>query len=194
MNIKEMRKLLPCRMLVWDDDETTARDRVVTEIFNNGSCRSVDGDSEAEYLKGECYAVWTYKHCKPISKKVTRPAELINDILKQHLADMEELTKMGLDPVFVAHGMMALQIDVSMKIRDLLHGDYKIGGIIIGNSKDSNYPENVIPNKCPNYKNYSVIGDIDKFHNIVNIKCDPVDEIALAERLREALKPKETEG
>jgi hypothetical protein len=71
--IKEMRKALPCKMLVWDDDETTSRDRIVTEIFNNGSCRSVDGDSESEYFKGEPYAVWTYRRCKPIPKKTTRP-------------------------------------------------------------------------------------------------------------------------
>jgi hypothetical protein len=135
--------------------------------------------------------------------QVDKKAELINDILKQNIADMEALHKMGLDPVVVAHGMIMLQMDAANKIRNLLHGKFTEGGIVIGNPKDSHFPENV-ETTPPTYKNfekfgdyvygkvasrnYSVIGDMDKFHNIVSVKCAPVDEISLAERLREALK------
>ena len=122
-------------------------------------------------------------------QNVDKKSELINNILKQNIADMEALNKMGLDPVVVAHGLIALQMDVANKIRDLLHGDYKIGGTFTTGTKTS---ESVQPTP-PTYKNFSVIGDIDKFHNVITIKCDKifpdaVDEIALAERLREALK------
>jgi hypothetical protein len=71
--IKELRKLLPCKMLVWDDDETPPEESIVINIFNDECCRTVDRDDEEEFHSNDYYGTCYYMHCKPIPQKITRP-------------------------------------------------------------------------------------------------------------------------
>ena len=51
MTIEEMRKLLPCKMNV--EYFGDPRERIVLEIFNDGSCRYVACSQNGNYLNGD---------------------------------------------------------------------------------------------------------------------------------------------
>jgi hypothetical protein len=71
--IKELRKLLPCRMIVWDYEEEYKIERIVTHIFNNGSCCVVSEKTEKEFCDGDNFTTISFTQCKPIPKKTTQP-------------------------------------------------------------------------------------------------------------------------
>jgi hypothetical protein len=74
MTIEEMRKLLPCKMLVKYMSVNEYCERYVTDIFNDGSCRYIATTQEKEFLNGDYYAINNSTSVKPIQQKTKRLA------------------------------------------------------------------------------------------------------------------------
>jgi hypothetical protein len=78
MNIEEiveMRKKLPCKMMVFEGDtEEFDGELYVTEIFNDGSCRCVNSDDETLFLNGYYYRTSFASSCTPIPEVKRRLA------------------------------------------------------------------------------------------------------------------------
>ena len=56
-------------MLVWDNDERNAVERIVIEVFANGYCFAVADYSESEFNTGGHYGRVKWFHYKPIPEK-----------------------------------------------------------------------------------------------------------------------------
>ena len=57
------------KMFVWDAGERNAKERIVIDINNNGTCRCVMEGYEKDFLAGEDYRIVYWNHCKPIHEE-----------------------------------------------------------------------------------------------------------------------------
>ena len=68
LNRKECKK-----MLVWNDDESDAVERIVIEVLVDGSCYAVRECDEDNFLNDLLYGQKYWMNCKPIPEKKKRP-------------------------------------------------------------------------------------------------------------------------
>jgi len=101
MTIEEMRKLLPCKMTVKYYGDP--RERIVLDIFNDGSCRYVAGSQNENYFNGDYYLTNIGGECKPLPQKTKRLANR-KEWLKWSAKVTHELATGVSDDVWVVHG------------------------------------------------------------------------------------------